>query len=58
MGYGPFEEQMTLSQKSHMRYPTYQIFTLELILVAKLQFKVATKIILWLSGSLQHEELY
>ena len=33
----PFGSQMNLSQQSHIRYPAYQTFTLQLITAAKLQ---------------------
>ena len=50
---------MTLSQGSHIRYPAYQTFTLQLITVAKLVTEVANKIMLWWGrGSPQPEELY
>jgi len=57
MGLDPLGYQMTLSQGLCIKYPAYQMSTLESITVATLQLRSSNKIILWL-GITQHEELY
>lgn len=34
---------MTLSQRSHLTHPTYQIFTLQFMVVAKLQLRSSSE---------------
>jgi hypothetical protein len=43
-----FVGQITLSQRSHIRYPAYQIFTLQFIRVENYSYEITMKIILWL----------
>jgi hypothetical protein len=48
MGCDSFGGSMVLSQESHTRHPTYQIFTLQNHNSSKISYEVAMKIILWL----------
>lgn len=50
VGHDPFKGQTTLSQGPHIRNPTYWIFTLWFITVAKLQSWSSNKLKLWLQG--------
>lgn len=49
VAHDPLEGWMTLSQGSPIKISTYQIFTLQLIKVAKLQVQYSNKIIVWLA---------
>lgn len=48
--------QTTLSQGPHTRLPVYQIFTLQFLIVEKLQLWSSNTTLLWL-GSAKHAEL-
>lgn len=50
VGHDPLKGQTTLSQGPHIRNPTYWIFTLWFITVAKLQSWSSNKLKLWLGG--------